>query len=197
MEVVIKPPRFGANAISGIGVGAFVAVGGVSGLVLSLMVDSSHGVSVGVAALPVIIGVGLVMPLTLIGRSGTLRSDDDGVRIECRALLRCVRDIPPQQVRYVRYAPPRPAGWSLGFAPSRDSLEIRFLEPGLRAPVPVRDLGVCLLVARCSVHAHPRSSGVRGIDSGGAHAPGSPRHRSARLHRPIALLFELTRCLGR
>lgn len=134
MDKIVLRPRFGPPAMAYIGLGLLCLFFGLAIFAIAIaesMLDFVLGSIAGILAL---LGAGLASPLLLIGKTGQLRLDANGLRIVHPALLRHPWEAPAAGIHYVRYAPPDLHGWSMGLDQKHDTIEIRFCDPRPKAP---------------------------------------------------------------
>ncbi|MBO1754930.1 hypothetical protein [Allobranchiibius sp. CTAmp26] len=157
---VILRPRFGWTAGVVVTTGVLCLLAG-AGFVVALVSTDVPVDPLAVVLAVLALGFGATaMPLLLIGRTGRLHLDAEGLRIEHPALLRRPWDLPGTSIRFARYAPPRFSGrWTLGLAPSHDRIEIRFREPFPTMPIRYR----FLIYAAVTASGAPATLPVPGV----------------------------------
>lgn len=160
VHTVILRPRFGWTAGVVVTIGVLCLLAG-AGFLVALVSTAVPVDFLAVVLTVVAFGFGATaMPLLLIGRTGQLHLDAEGLRIEHTALLRRPWDVPGTSIRFVRYAPPRLSGvWTSGLAPSHDTIEIRFREPFPTMPIRYR----FLIYAAVTASGPPATLPVPGI----------------------------------
>ncbi len=136
VDKTISRPRWGWTAAVVVTVGALCLTAGAI-FVVAVPVTGMAVDLVAVVLAIALLGFGATAaPLLLIGCTGRLHLDPEGLRIEYPALLRRPWQVPGTRIRYARYTPPRVSGvWTVGLAPAHDTIEIRFQQPFPTVPI--------------------------------------------------------------